>query len=49
VNLATVDAYAAAHPAFISVGALTHSAPSLDLGLDITPAAAGGSSPNAEA
>jgi len=39
VTLATVAAYAEAGAAFISVGALTHSAPALDIGLDI---AAGG-------
>jgi nicotinate-nucleotide pyrophosphorylase (carboxylating) len=35
VTLATVGAYAAAGPDRISVGALTHSAPVLDLGLDL--------------
>jgi nicotinate-nucleotide pyrophosphorylase (carboxylating) len=35
VTLATIGAYAAAGPDRISVGALTHSAPSLDLGLDL--------------
>ena len=35
VNLDTVAAYAAAGPDLISVGALTHSAPVLDLGLDV--------------
>jgi nicotinate-nucleotide pyrophosphorylase (carboxylating) len=35
VNLATVGAFAAAGPDRISVGALTHSAPVLDLGLDL--------------
>ncbi|MDG2111919.1 MAG: carboxylating nicotinate-nucleotide diphosphorylase [Actinomycetota bacterium] len=35
VNLATVADYAAARPDFISIGAITHSAPILDLGLDI--------------
>jgi nicotinate-nucleotide pyrophosphorylase (carboxylating) len=35
VSLATVAAYAAARPDFISVGALTHSAGVIDLGLDI--------------
>jgi nicotinate-nucleotide pyrophosphorylase (carboxylating) len=40
VTLATVAAYAEAGAAFISVGALTHSAPALDIGLDI--AARGG-------
>jgi hypothetical protein len=35
VTLETVGAYAAAGPDRISVGALTHSAPVLDLGLDL--------------
>jgi nicotinate-nucleotide pyrophosphorylase (carboxylating) len=35
VLLDTVSAYAAARPDFISVGALTHSAGVVDLGLDI--------------
>jgi nicotinate-nucleotide pyrophosphorylase (carboxylating) len=35
VNLDTVGALAAAGPDFISVGALTHSAPVLDIGLDL--------------
>jgi nicotinate-nucleotide pyrophosphorylase (carboxylating) len=35
VDLTTVSDYAAARPDFISVGAITHSAPVLDLGLDI--------------
>ena len=35
VTLDTVAAYAAAGAAFISVGALTHSAPALDIGLDV--------------
>jgi nicotinate-nucleotide pyrophosphorylase (carboxylating) len=35
VSLATIGAYAAAGPDRISVGALTHSAPVLDLGLDL--------------
>ena len=35
VTLDTVAAYAAAGVDFISVGALTHSAPALDLGLDL--------------
>jgi nicotinate-nucleotide pyrophosphorylase (carboxylating) len=35
VTLATVAAYAAARPDFISVGALTHSAGVVDLGLDL--------------
>jgi nicotinate-nucleotide pyrophosphorylase (carboxylating) len=35
VSLATVGAYAAAGPDRISIGALTHSAPVLDLGLDL--------------
>jgi len=37
VTLATVAAYAAARPDFISVGALTHSAGVVDLGFDISP------------
>jgi nicotinate-nucleotide pyrophosphorylase (carboxylating) len=35
VTLASVPEYAAAGAAFISVGALTHSAPTLDIGLDV--------------
>ena len=35
VSLETVASYAAAKPDFISVGALTHSAPILNLGLDL--------------
>ncbi len=41
VTLATVAAYAAAGADFISVGALTHSAPALDLALELGPAAPG--------
>jgi len=37
VRLATVRAYAAAKPNFISVGALTHSAPAVDLSMRIIP------------
>jgi nicotinate-nucleotide pyrophosphorylase (carboxylating) len=37
VDLASVAAYAAAGADLISVGALTHSAPALDIGLDIEP------------
>jgi nicotinate-nucleotide pyrophosphorylase (carboxylating) len=37
VNLATVRDIAETGVDFISVGALTHSAPSLDLGLDFVP------------
>ena len=37
VSLDTAPAYAAARPDFVSVGALTHSAPALDLGLDLDP------------
>jgi nicotinate-nucleotide pyrophosphorylase (carboxylating) len=37
VSLDTAPAYAAARPDFVSVGALTHSAPALDLGLDLEP------------
>jgi nicotinate-nucleotide pyrophosphorylase (carboxylating) len=43
VTLATIGAYAAAGPDRISVGALTHSAGVLDLGLDLVHADAGGS------
>jgi len=35
VTLDTIASYAAAGPDRISVGALTHSAPALDLGLDL--------------
>jgi nicotinate-nucleotide pyrophosphorylase (carboxylating) len=35
VSLDTVAAYAAARPDFVSVGALTHSAGVVDLGLDV--------------
>jgi nicotinate-nucleotide pyrophosphorylase (carboxylating) len=35
VTLDTIASYAAAGPDCISVGALTHSAPVLDLGLDL--------------
>lgn len=38
ITLATIQEYAAAGPDFISVGALTHSAPSVDLSLDFIPA-----------
>jgi nicotinate-nucleotide pyrophosphorylase (carboxylating) len=41
VDLESVGAYAAAGADFISVGALTHSAPVLDIGLDIQPARPG--------
>jgi nicotinate-nucleotide pyrophosphorylase (carboxylating) len=37
VTLATVRAYAAAGADFISVGALTHSAPAADISLDLSP------------
>ncbi len=37
VSLATVAAYAAAGADFVSVGALTHSAPALDIAFDIQP------------
>jgi nicotinate-nucleotide pyrophosphorylase (carboxylating) len=42
VTLATIGAYAAAGPDRISVGALTHSATVLDLGLDLIGTEAGG-------
>jgi nicotinate-nucleotide pyrophosphorylase (carboxylating) len=35
VSVETVGAYAAAGVDFISVGAITHSAPALDIGLDL--------------
>ncbi len=35
INLATVADYARAGASFVSVGALTHSAPTLDIGLDL--------------
>jgi len=35
INLQTIGDYASAGPDRISVGALTHSAPVLDLGLDL--------------
>jgi nicotinate-nucleotide pyrophosphorylase (carboxylating) len=35
VTLANVRAYAEAGPDFVAVGALTHSAPALDIGLDL--------------
>jgi nicotinate-nucleotide pyrophosphorylase (carboxylating) len=35
VSLDTVAAYAAAGADYVSVGALTHSAPALDVGLDL--------------
>jgi nicotinate-nucleotide pyrophosphorylase (carboxylating) len=38
IGLDNVAAYAAAGADFVSVGALTHSAPALDLALDVTPA-----------
>ena len=37
VTLSTIDAYAAARPTYVSVGAVTHSAPILDLALDFDP------------
>jgi nicotinate-nucleotide pyrophosphorylase (carboxylating) len=40
VKLATVRAYAEAGPQFISVGALTHSAPAVDLSMRIIPVSA---------
>ena len=45
VDLANVAAYAAAGPDFIAVGALTHSARALDIGLDIDLAGARGARP----
>jgi nicotinate-nucleotide pyrophosphorylase (carboxylating) len=46
VTLATIGAYAAAGPDCISVGALTHSAPVLDLGLDLLWSTATGAVPS---
>ena len=37
VTFTTLDAYAAARPTFIAIGALTHSAPNLDIALDVEP------------
>ena len=37
VSIQTVGAYADAGPAFISIGSITHSAPILDIGLDLQP------------
>ena len=45
VNLATVDAYAATGADLIAIGALTHSAPILDIGLDIVVHSGGAPSP----
>lgn len=45
VRLATVRTYAEAGPQFISVGALTHSAPAVDLAMRIVPFRAADSSP----
>ena len=47
MTLATIGAYAAAGPDRISVGALTHSAPALDLGLDLIWTKAGTDDPQA--
>jgi nicotinate-nucleotide pyrophosphorylase (carboxylating) len=46
VTLDTIASYAAAGPDRISVGALTHSAPVLDLGLDLVWTSAGGGGDN---
>ena len=48
VTLANIGAYAAAGPDRISVGALTHSAPALDLGLDLLWSTAGTRGPDAK-
>jgi nicotinate-nucleotide pyrophosphorylase (carboxylating) len=48
VTLANIGAYAAAGPDRISVGALTHSAPALDLGLDLIWTKEGGTDGHAE-
>ena len=42
VSLATVGAYAATGADLIAIGALTHSAPTLDIGLDLVPSSPGG-------
>ena len=42
ISLANIARYAAAGADVISVGAITHSAPALDIGLDLLPAGAGG-------
>lgn len=42
ISLETVGEFAAAGPDLISVGALTHSAPILDIGLDLSPPRAAG-------
>ncbi len=39
VSLATIGAYATTGADLVSIGALTHSAPVLDIGLDVVPAA----------
>ncbi len=39
VSLATIGAYATTGADMVSIGALTHSAPVLDIGLDVVPAA----------
>ena len=39
VSLATIADYAATGADLVSIGALTHSAPVLDIGLDVVPAA----------
>ena len=46
MTLDTIASYAAAGPDRISVGALTHSAPVLDLGLDLVWTSAGGGGDN---
>ena len=49
VNLETVRALAESGPDFISVGRLTHSAPAIDLGLDLRARAASGTRPRVKA
>ena len=39
VSLATIGAYATTGADLVSIGALTHSAPVLDIGLDVVPVA----------
>jgi nicotinate-nucleotide pyrophosphorylase (carboxylating) len=49
VTVDTVGAFAAAGADLISVGAITHSAPALDIGLDLSPAAGPGGRPDDKA
>jgi hypothetical protein len=49
VTVDTVGAFAAAGADLISVGAITHSAPALDIGLDLATAAGPGGRPDDKA